>query len=260
MSAPMSGLRTARYAVVGMPVAHSLSPVMQQAAFHAAGLHATYEAIESDVAQAPELFDRLRAAGYAGWNVTTPLKDAAFSLVDQVSDEARAARAVNAVRNDKDGTLQGHETDGLGLVQALVELWSWDPYAGTALVLGAGPAARAAIESLRTVGATVSCWARDAERAARLAPPIADRPALVVSALAPDATVPDFILHAADDDTMIFDCNYGRDGSPVAAMRGRRRTNGLPLLLHQGALSFTWWTGKAAPLDAMRAALEAHRR
>jgi shikimate dehydrogenase len=233
---------------------------MQQAAFHAAGLHATYEAIESDVTQAPELFDRLRAAGYAGWNVTTPLKDAAFSLVHRQTDEARAARAVNTVRNDKDGTMHGHDTDGLGLVAALAELWSWDPRGGAVLVLGTGPAARAAIESLRACGADVSCWARDAERAARLAPPISQRPALVASALAPDATVPDFIVRATDDETMIFDFNYGREASPVASMRGRRRSDGVPLLLHQGALSFAWWTGRPAPVAAMRAALQEHTR
>lgn len=233
---------------------------MQQAAFHAAGLHATYEAIESDVAQARDVFGRLRAAGYAGWNVTTPLKEAAFLLVDNLTDEARAAHAVNTVRLDKDATLHGHETDGLGLVRALRELWSWEPDMGAVLVMGAGPAARAAIESLRACGADVSCWARDAARAAQLAPPISQRPKLVVSALAPDAVVPAFIVRAADDDTMIFDLNYGRVGSPVAGMPGRRRSDGLALLLHQGALSFEWWTGKAAPLDAMRATLAEHQR
>jgi shikimate dehydrogenase len=59
----------------------------------------------------------------------------------------------------------------------------------------------------------------------------------------------------AHEDTLIFDLNYGRQQSPVAAMRGRRRSNGLPMLLHQGALSFEWWTGRPAPLEAMRATL-----
>jgi shikimate dehydrogenase len=80
-----------------------------------------------------------------------------------------------------------------------------------------------------------------------------------VSALPADATLPPHIEQMSNDDTMIFDLNYGRQRSPVAAMRGRRRSDGLPLLLHQGALSFEWWTGLAAPLAQMRAALEKPR-
>jgi shikimate dehydrogenase len=251
----MSSSRIARYAVLGYPIAHSLSPLMQRAAFQTLGIRATYEAIEAGPDDAATLFARLREARYAGWNVTTPLKEQALALVDQASDEARAASSVNAVRLNADGTLEGHNTDGKGLVQALHELWSFEAAGHSVLVLGSGPAARAAIVALKEHGALVACWARDGERAARLAPPLSRPPALIVSALAAEASLPGYVVAAADDATMIFDCNYGRRHSPIAAMRGNRRSDGLPLLLHQGALAFAWWTGKPAPLEAMRDAL-----
>jgi len=254
----MTVSRIARYAVLGKPVAHSLSPVMHRAAFRALGMRATYEAIEAGPDDAPTIFARLRDACYAGWNVTTPLKAQALGLVDHASDQARAAASVNAVRLDADGVLEGHSTDGMGLIQALGELWSFDPDGQTALVLGSGPAARAAVVALRERGADVACWARDGERAARLAPPLSRKPALIVSALSAEAVLPGYVLAAADELTLIFDCNYGRNHSPVGAMRGERRSDGLPLLLHQGALSFEWWTGRPAPLSAMREALLAH--
>ncbi len=254
----MLGARMARFAVVGKPVAHSLSPVMQRAAFRALHIHATYEAIEAGPQEAPEVFARLRDAGYAGWNVTTPLKETALSLVDRTSEEAQASRAINTVRRSADASLSGHNTDGNGLIAALRELWSFQPRDASVLVLGTGPAARAVMIALLAHGADIACWSRDAQRAVRLAPPPSRTPALVVSALPSDAVLPPYIIQATDDETMIFDLNYGRDRSPVAHMLGRRRSNGIPLLLHQGVLSFEWWTGRPAPIDVMREALESH--
>jgi shikimate dehydrogenase len=246
----------ARYAVIGSPIAHSLSPLMQQAAFDALQIDAAYEAVEADAGRAREVFTRLRTERYAGWNVTTPLKEAAMSLVERVTADAADARALNTVRTEGDGSLSGHNTDGAGFVRAVRELWSWDPRDSTVLILGTGPAARAIALALRANGTTsLSCWSRDAQRAQQIAPPPAFTPELVVSALPGHAVLPPHIVQMAHEDTLIFDLNYGRQQSPVAAMRGRHRSNGLPMLLHQGALSFEWWTGKPAPLEAMRATL-----
>jgi len=248
--------RHARYGVIGSPIAHSLSPVMQQAAFAAVHIDATYDAIESDSGRVREVFARLRAERFAGWNVTTPLKETVMSLVDKASADAAAARAANTVRAERDGTLTGHNTDGAGFVRAVRELWSWEPQEAKVLILGTGPAARAIAIALRASGeVSLACWSRDARRAAQIAPPPAGILHLVVSALPADATVPQHIAQMTNDETMIFDLNYGRQQSPVAAMRGRRRSDGLPMLLHQGALSFEWWTGLPAPLPQMRAAL-----
>lgn len=246
----------ARYAVIGSPIAHSLSPVMQRAAFAALNIDATYDAIEATSERVSDVFARLRAEQYTGWNVTTPLKEAVMTLVDRATPEASAARAANTVRIEHGGTLTAHNTDGAGFVRAIRELWSWEPLGSTVLILGTGPAARAIAIALRAIGAvSLACWSRDAQRAAQIAPPPTGIAHLVVSALPADASLPQHIEQATNDETMIFDLNYGRQQSPVAALRGRRRSDGLPLLLHQGALSFEWWTGLSAPLENMRSAL-----
>jgi len=233
---------------------------MQQAAFAAQHIEATYDAIEATSDRIREVFAQLRAEQYAGWNITTPLKEAVMSLVDRATPEAAAARAGNVIRAEDNGTLTAHNTDGSGFVRAVRELWSWEPEASTVLILGTGPAARAIAIALRAGGAaSLACWSRDTARAAQIAPPPAGIADLVVSALPADATLPAHIVQAANDETMIFDLNYGRQGSPVAGMRGKRRSDGLPMLLHQGALSFEWWTGLTAPLAAMRSALKKTR-
>jgi shikimate dehydrogenase len=229
---------------------------MHNAAFGAAGIDASYEAIEAPLHAADAVMSRLRKEGYAGWNVTTPLKEAVLTLVDHVSAEAARAHAINTVRAEPDGSLSGHNTDGAGLIAALRDLWSWDAQGQSVLVLGTGPAARACAAALVGAGAaTLSCWSRDQNRAAQIGPPPASAVDLVVCALAPNAALPASVVEVANAQTLIFDCNYGREESAVAAMRARRRSDGLPLLLHQGALSFTWWTGKSAPLAVMRATL-----
>ncbi|MDQ6767301.1 MAG: shikimate dehydrogenase [Candidatus Eremiobacteraeota bacterium] len=249
-----------RYAVVGSPVAHSLSPIMQQAAFATLHIEASYEAIDAGKDRAREVFARLRDEGFAGWNVTTPLKEEGMSFVDRLSPDASKARALNTIRAEPDGSLSGHNTDGLGFVRALAALWSWRPLHKNILILGTGPAARAIAIALQENGAaTLACWSRDAQRAEQLAPPPGALVDLVVSALPAEAVVPTHIVQASNDDTLIFDLNYGRERSPVSGMRGGRRSDGLPLLLHQGALSFEWWTGRPAPLSAMRAALTSGR-
>lgn len=248
-----------RYAVIGSPIAHSLSPAMQQAAFDALGIDATYGAIDAPKANVRAVMSRLRDEGYAGWNVTTPLKESVLPFVDSLSKEAAAAGAVNAVRAESDGSLTGHNTDGAGFIGALRDAWSWDPRGAKVLVLGTGPAARAIALALAGAGArTVSCWSRDPKRAAQIGPLPTSTQDLVVSALPPEASVPEAIIQAAASETLLFDCNYGRAQSPLARMPGRRRSDGLPLLLHQGALCFEWWTGKPAPVASMRAALARH--
>ncbi len=245
----------ARYAIVGSPVIHSLSPLVQQAAFRAAGISATYEIVEADERTGADAFSNLYAMGYAGWNVTTPLKELAARLVHHKSDTASALSAVNTVRVSDDAELEGENTDGAGFVRAVRELWSFDPCGADVLILGSGPAARAVANALSHAGAQLSCWSRNEERAKALAPAPVSQPVMVVSAIPVDAVVPQHIIDLASDETMIFDLNYGRPGSPVFQMKGRRRSDGLPMLLHQGALAFEWWTGTPAPLEAMRRAL-----
>jgi shikimate dehydrogenase len=248
-------LTQAKYCIIGDPVAHSLSPAMQTAAFAAAGIDALYEALRVAAGSSGGAIARLRDLGYAGFNVTTPLKEEVREYLDECSELAREAGAVNTVARRGDA-LVGHNTDGEGCVRALDDLWRTALEDADVLLLGAGPAARAIALSLRSRGARIACWARREERAASIGPPPARRATVVISALAPDAELPAEVIAAIDPQADILDVNYGTARSPIPSDVGARRSDGIPMLLHQGALAFEWWTGTVAPLAAMRAALD----
>ncbi|MDQ2818020.1 MAG: shikimate dehydrogenase [Candidatus Eremiobacteraeota bacterium] len=248
--------RPARYALIGDPVSHSLSPRMYAAAFRACGLNASYEAIEVPPDAAAAAIRRLRAEDYAGFNVTTPLKQLAAPLCDALTETAKATGAVNTIRSRRAG-LCGHLTDGAGLVRALRDLWGWQATNRKVLILGSGPAARAAGQALKLEGAVrIDCWSRNQTTASLIGTAPSVAPDLVVSALPPAAQAPSEVLNLIRPDTLIFDLNYGARGSPIPPGVGGRRSDGIPLLLHQGALAFEWWTGMKAPLRQMQAALE----
>ncbi len=244
----------AKYAVIGDPVAHSLSPDMQNAAFRALGIDATYEAIRVGRADLGSVLGRLRLE-FAGFNVTTPLKEVILPHLDALTDVAASVLAVNTVRVEKN-RLTGHNTDGLGFVAALQEKWHIDARGKTVCVLGSGPAARAIAYALGLAGvARIACWSRNPLTAAEIGPPPDARPDLLVSALPADAVIPDEVIEAISGAAYVFDVNYGALRSPVPASIGAHRSDGLPLLLHQGAIAFHWLTGADPPLDAMREAL-----
>jgi shikimate dehydrogenase len=245
----------ARYCIIGDPVAHSLSPAMQSAAFAAVGLPASYEPLRVAAAGIGDAIVRLRAEEFAGFNVTTPLKEVVRSHLNTLTGAAVADGAVNSVKRSG-GELIGHNTDGEGCVRALVDLWHPAFECLDVLLLGAGPAARAIAVALSERGARIACWSRRADRAATVGPPPDRLTTLVISALPADATVPAHVAAAIDPRADIFDVNYAVARSPLPAGIGARRSDGIPMLLHQGALAFEWWTGLPAPLSAMRAALE----
>lgn len=243
-----------RYAVIGDPVAHSLSPAMQNAAFRACAIDAAYEAMQVRVDALAAAIDRLRG-DFSGFNVTTPLKEAVLAHLDAQTDVAAEAMAVNTVRIER-GRLTGHNTDGAGFLAALADIWRYEPRGKNVCILGSGPAARAIAIALQKKGAArVDCWSRNPLTASAIGEAPAGRPDLIVSALPADAAVPDDVLQTIAGAAYVFDVNYRAVSSPVPAGIGERRSDGLPLLLHQGALSFTWWLGRPAPLDAMRSAL-----
>ncbi len=160
-----------RLAVLGHPVSHSRSPAMQNAALEALGLadEWSYEAIDL----APEDFaDRTRelaGEGFVGVNVTIPHKEAALAMADRASDAAREIGAANTL-TFADGSIRADNTDAPGLLAALP-----DPVEGrTALVLGAGGSARAAVWALAGAGVPVSVWNRTPARADELVRDLAD--------------------------------------------------------------------------------------
>jgi shikimate dehydrogenase len=247
--------------VLGFPVSHSRSPAMMNAAFAALGMGWRYVHLPIT----PELFAEtvraLPASGYRGANVTIPHKLAAHDLVDRRTPAAQAIGAVNTLVFEADGRIVGDNTDAGGLLDAIEA----DVLGKRTLVLGAGGAARAAVWALREAGAEVAVWNRTAERAARLARELEVRVAggrepadVLVNATSvglrredPTAELP---LVEAE---LVVDLVYGAEATGLcrwAEARGARVVNGLEILVRQGARSFERWTGRSAPLDAMRAA------
>lgn len=271
-----------RLALLGDPVAHSLSPRFQSAALAALGIAGSYEAIRCPAAALAERLAELAAAGYRGLNLTLPLKEAAWRLLAPgaaaVSAEARALRAVNTLRWEPVGAWSLHNTDFTGCQQAAAALLP-DGLAGVSvLVLGAGGAARAALAACLAAGAaTVAVWNRSEERAARLLAELAPadaraRAALLVGdrcppgydliiqatslGLSPADSLPP--LPAPGERPAVLDLQTMP--SPWLARcraAGARGADGRAMLLAQGAASFEIWTGRPAPLAAMREALVA---
>ena len=266
----MGGEPGALCGVLGYPVGHSRSPAIQTAAFRSAGLDWRYVKLPVR----PELFEEtvraLPASGYRGANVTIPHKLAALGVADRTSPAAAAIGAANTL-SFGDDLIEADNTDAGGLLDAL-----GGPVAGLrALVLGAGGAGRAAAWALREAGAArVAVWNRTRERADALARDIdvvaVERPGpadVLVNATSVglDPTVGDqdtlaaLELDGTDPPGLVVDLVYRRDGSetPVAAWAsggGATVIDGLEVLVRQGALSFSLWTGLPAPLEVMRAA------
>ncbi|MGA9875349.1 MAG: shikimate dehydrogenase [Solirubrobacteraceae bacterium] len=267
-----------RLGVVGWPVAHSRSPAMFTAAFAACGLRGwSYQRLPLP----PELFEEtvraLSASGFLGVNVTIPHKHAALALADRASDAARAIGAANTLTFQPDGTIAAENTDAPGLIAALRRLTGTPahpiPAHLSALVLGAGGSARAAVWGLLDAGvAEVSVWNRTPQRAAMLAAELGahalEKP--VPADLLVNCTSVGLQRSATDAEALnqlglsadhvgryayVIDLVY-RDGpTPLLAAarsRGVAAIDGLEVLVAQGALSFQLWTGQRAPLADMR--------
>jgi shikimate dehydrogenase len=246
--------------VLGFPVGHSRSPAMMNAAFRELGLDWRYVKLPLPPERFEQAVRALPGSGYRGANVTIPHKVAAHDLADELSDAARAIGAVNTLTFGGGGRIAGDNTDAGGLLDAIGE-----PVAGTALVLGAGGAARAAAWALAQAGAQVTVWSRTPERAAELAADLrvghSERPG--PSELLVNAT--SVGLRAGDtldglplvDAQVVVDLVYGADPTPVvrwAEERGARVVAGLEVLVRQGARSLALWTGEEPPVEVMRRA------
>ncbi|HUB76350.1 MAG TPA: shikimate dehydrogenase [Solirubrobacteraceae bacterium] len=264
------GERT-RLGVLGWPVAHSLSPAIQNAALRAAGLAGwRYQLLPL----APELFGEtvpaLAAAGLRGANVTIPHKRAAVALAHAASPRARAIGAANTLLLGRDGSIAADNTDAPALIAAI----PFGLRGATALVLGAGGSARAAVWALLDAGAAeVRVWNRTPARARELCDELGGTAVQRASGAAEvlvNCTAVGLDGHGAGLEALpvdparlgayelVIDLVYKRQGTDlIAAARsqGVACVDGLELLVGQGALSFEQFTGARAPLGAMRAAV-----
>jgi shikimate dehydrogenase len=272
-----------RLGVFGWPVAQSRSPAMHNAALAALGLEGWhYQRLPVPPGLFEETARALGGSGFVGANVTIPHKQAALALADEASAAAAAIGAANTLSYRSDGSIAAENTDAPGLLEALGR----DVRGLRALVLGAGGSARAVVWALLEAGAAeVSVWNRTFARAEALAEELGARavaksePAdLLVNCTSVGMKGPigtdRLELSASQAHTLnqqgltfdqigeyshVADLVYRSTPTPLLAAareHGAVTTNGLEILVAQGALSLELWTGRSAPREVMaRAAL-----
>jgi shikimate dehydrogenase len=265
-------------AVLGSPIAHSLSPVLHRAAYRALGLEDwTYEAIECDEAALARLVESLDHE-WAGLSLTMPLKRTVLPLLDHADPLVSVTGGANTVVFRPDGR-SGYNTDVQGVVDALTE--AGIPAAGGVMILGGGATACSALAALAELGASgADVFVRDPSRATgllaaagrlhlrvRLRPfasleegdPAPGRVISTVPAGAADAFA-ERVRRTGRPPAALLDVVYNPWPTPLAAAAsaaGATVANGFAMLLHQAAGQVALMTGKPAPLAAMRAAGEA---
>jgi shikimate dehydrogenase len=258
------------FAILGDPVAHSLSPAMQNAAFRVLGLKAVYVPIRCIPEDVSGLLRALCRAG-GGGNVTVPHKEAAARAVDRREPIVDRLGACNTFWGE-DGACVGDNTDVAGVLAALDEL---EAPAGAWLVLGTGGGARAAVGAARARGATVAVGSRSADRRRRFEEWVVSQGVRVSEAAACAVLINTTPLGLAASDplplsrppasaTVALDMVYvGGDTPWVRAMRaaGLRAGDGRVMLVAQGAAALErWFPGTHAPVEVMRAAVDARLR
>lgn len=258
-------------AVVGHPVAHSLSPVIHNAWIEAAGLDGAYVAFSpTDAAGFETLIAAGRAGLLSGLNVTAPFKEQAYALSDTASETARSSGSAN-VLVFRDGQVAADSTDGFGLLWALQTQAPRLVLKGSAaVILGAGGAARAAAAALAGAGAEVRIVNRTRARAEALAADlggtvtVADGPAafegaaLIVNAL---TVRPEIDLGRLAPETVVMDMTYRPVITPFlseARAAGLTIVDGLAMLIGQAAPSFEAIFGVPPPGLDPRPILLAH--
>ena len=269
-------MKARRFAVIGDPVAHSLSPALHSAAYRALGLPHVYDAVRVTAAELPGAVRQLRDGIFDGLNVTVPHKQAVLGLADTVDASARDVGAANTLAVEG-GRVVAYNTDAPALARELSALaGERDWTRGRALVLGSGGAARAAVRALEhdlgcgdvvvrcrssaPPGRTVQPWRPDAQSEARTLTVVQATSAGMHGADPGDTAAGAVDWAALPAGAVALDVVYFPRDTPflrAARARGLRAAGGLGMLARQGALAFEIWLGIPAPLEVMRAALEA---
>ena len=281
--------KPARFAVIGQPVQHSLSPQLHQPALDALGQNARYVRIEVSPGLVAKAFARLREAGFLGINVTVPHKLEALEACDLVDPAATAMGAVNTVIFQSDGQNSGFNTDGPGLARAIREEFSVDLGDLKVIIVGAGGGAGRAIATQcviencpqvilvnRTLGKlsairdqlTAMIHREDLEGPRDWLEIMAlDDPRLQEALDASDLIINTTSVGLKSTDPapfptrwiephhLVYDTIYNPPRTRLlreAQAQGARTANGLSLLIHQGALSLEYWLNTEPPLREMR--------
>ena len=260
--------------LLGDPVAQSLSPALQDAAFTTLGIDCHYLARQVLPEQLASVIDEICADDrILGANVTIPHKESVVRLLDDLDDMAARIGAVNTISR-RGSLLRGWNTDVEGFQRALAEQSpspllgegrgkSPSPLVGegrgggyrTAAIIGAGGAARAVAAALQPVS---ELWviARNLEQAKRLCRDLEIERGGPIAMERMQATIEsaELVVNATPAD--LPPASWLRPGQRLFDLRSRRSPDGRAMLLHQGAAAFEIWTGRSAPIEVMRAALE----
>ena len=261
-----------RCAVLGDPVAHSLSPALHRAGYEAVGLPWEYDAHRVGAGGLANFVAGLDET-WRGLSLTMPLKREALAVATSLSERARLAGAANTLVLSADG-IAGDNTDTPGAAAALRE--RYDGPLASATVLGGGATATSTALALCDLGArSIRLLVRSPDRAAETVTAVAAHPGgpqvtvgsfaddvatgeVLVSTIPAEAQLSDLLVRCADV-PVVFEVLYHPWPTPLANSAldsGRTLVSGLDLLVHQAALQFSLFTGLAAPLEAMRAAGE----
>ena len=275
--------KTQLIGLIGWPVSHSFSPAMHNAALVALGLNWVYVPLPVPPNRVGEALRGLHALGFRGANVTVPHKQAVMAYLDEISTAAQAIGAVNTILVEQEnGRLIGSNTDWRGFLADLTAL-DVEIDRRDCLVLGAGGSARGIVYGLHQAGGRVTVLARRVEQAHKVAADLGDdfvpdiRPIEELDEVASEVDVPLIVNTTPLGMSPNVEGSVWPDGVPIPAgsfvydlvynpvetrfMRqataaGCRTSNGLGMLLRQGAASFALWTGLEPDLAIMKEALE----
>jgi shikimate dehydrogenase len=271
--------------IIGYPLGHSVSPAMHNAAYKELGLDYEYIPFEVEPEDLKEALPGLRALHIAGFNVTIPHKETIIPLLDDVTKLAATIGAVNSVVN-QEGKLIGYNTDGPGFIESLDEDAGFEPEGKRVVVLGAGGASRAVSIMLAEVGAaSITIADLIEEKAKKLAEYANDLSktkctgtAMNGKALKNEIEHADLLVNATpiglypkindsplpagiklNKKTLVYDLVYNPVETKLlktAKQAGCRTCSGLGMLVRQGAIAFTVFTGEEAPVETMRRAAQ----
>lgn len=270
--------------LLGSPVAHSVSPAMHNEACNQLGLDYAYLAFDVPEEKMPEAVEGLRTMGARGWNITMPGKNIMCKLADKVSPASEISGACNTIVND-DGVLTAYTTDGVGFMRAVKEN-GVDIIGKKMTLLGAGGAATAilvqaaldGVAEINVFNVRDNFYSRAEEIVAKLnertsckvtlhdfSDPEVLRAAIADSRILVNGTslgmAPNTDRTAVQDPTMfheglfVFDVVYNPRETRLlreAREAGCKTSNGMYMLLYQGAASFELWTGKEMPVDIIK--------
>jgi shikimate dehydrogenase len=256
--------------IIGHPLSHTLSPVLHNWGFRELGIKASYHVWDTLPEKLAAFMSALRTLPIHGASVTIPHKETVMPLTDKLTDNARDIGAVNTLFWEN-GTLWGDNTDVTGFMAPLLERGTQP---GTALVLGAGGAARAAVCGLHRTGWKVLLSSRTENRADRLAHSFqaaqvpwndrhSARPDLLINTTPLGMSGPFQTLSPWKSSltgiSLVYDLVYNPKETPLliqARREGVEVIHGLPMFVHQGLAQFERWTGQRFPLREAVALLE----